>query len=139
MENNTSQSPCVVVCVTDQSTCERLIETGRIFAQKDNMELHVINIQPARRQNPESLKVLSDLYEIAKSAGAQMTVYFNDEPVLTTAAHIMKYNAVRVIAGLPGKNSSGFLAELKFIVPDVELNMVDMESNIFTIPSRVNV
>lgn len=136
--NNTS-TQCVLVCVTDQKECERLIDAGRLFAERDNLDLHIINIQPESRQNPTSFEALSQLYEKAKAAKAEMTVYFNDEPVLTAAAHMKKYNAVRMIAGLPGNNSSGFLAAIRMIVPDIELDMVDKNSKIYRIPATVTV
>ena len=37
-----------------------------------------------------------------------MTVYFNDEPVITAAAHAKKFGAVRIIAGLRAKTRQDF-------------------------------
>lgn len=135
MKSENTFSQCILVCVTDQKECERLIDVGRSLADQDGAQLHIINIQPESRQTPASLEALSQLYEKAKTANAEMTVYFNDEPILTAAAHIKKYNATRIVAGLPGNNSSGFLAVLRMIVPDIEMDMVDKDSRVFRMPA----
>lgn len=134
-----SSTQCILVCVTNQKECERLIDTGKKFAEKDGVELHVISVIPEIEQFHGDFSAISTLYEKTKSAGAEMTVYFNDEPVITAAAHAKKFGAVRIIAGLPGENSSGFLAGIRLLTPDIELVMVDQSSNLYRIPAQINV
>ena len=45
-----SSTQCILVCVTNQKECERLIDTGKKFAEKDGVELHVISVIPEIEQ-----------------------------------------------------------------------------------------
>lgn len=124
-----SRKPCVLVCATSQSSSEKLIEAGRTIAQREGLDLRVLNVQPSCSEQALDSEMVENLHQRCKSIGAEMTVYFNDYPDLVAASHARKYNAVNIITGFPGEKSSGFIARIHMLVPDVTISMVDNEND----------
>ena len=62
-----SKTPCVLVCVTGQKDCVRLIETGvQIAGQLQEIPVRVLNVQPAcagYETDGEELEYLRDVYK----------------------------------------------------------------------------
>ncbi len=96
----------ILVCVTRQKTCERLIKEGaRLTAGED--ELYVVNVSP----NGWSLlgeqydgvdkaaEALEYLFEISKNYGAHMTVLHSEDVVKALVEFIDKREISLVILG----------------------------------------
>lgn len=132
------EKPCVLVCVTQQSSCERLIKAGNAIARRNGLELSVINVQPADESYSPNPEAMERLHACCKEVGAQMTVYFNDSPELVTASHAHKYNAIDIVTGFPGENSSEFVASVHMLLPNVTISMVDENSTIFNMTPQTN-
>tara|TARA_Y100000588_G_scaffold352455_1_gene405096 strand:- start:128 stop:538 length:411 start_codon:yes stop_codon:yes gene_type:complete len=67
----------VMVCVTQQKSCERLIEKGMEFISNDNDELHVIHVVKENWKYFGQLReadALEYLFEVSKTHGASLTV-----------------------------------------------------------------
>ena len=67
----------IMVCVTQQKTCERLINRGEALKQKYNGDLFVIHAAKEGTNflgNQHESDALEYLYDISKNAGAEMTV-----------------------------------------------------------------
>lgn len=77
----------VLVCVTDQPSCRRLILAGDAIAQKYQVPVKVVTVLKPGLVSSKTADVLQTLYNIAGRLGAEMTVYFNDSPALTVAVH----------------------------------------------------
>lgn len=77
----------VLVCVTDQPSCRRLIVAGASIAQRLELPLKVVCVRPEGLVSPKTAEALQVLYNISGKLGADMTVYFNDDPALTVAVH----------------------------------------------------
>ena len=118
MKNNS----CIMVCVTPQSSCRRLIETGAAKAKENNTELIVISVLNTFSNN---MNALTELYDCVERNGADMNLYFNSEPVLTAAVAAKKFGAKELITGFPGENSSAFIAQLHELLPEIPVCMVD--------------
>lgn len=117
----------VLVCVTDQYSCERLIKRGAEIAKENQMELQVLNVSKPSSGIEVDGKALEFLYKKAKNCGAEVVFYFNDEPVLIIAGHVKKYNVCNVITGMPENGNIGFIQMLHTLIPDVPITMVPVD------------
>ena len=114
----------VIVCVTAQLECERLIQIGKTVAG-DDARLQVLSVQPENQEAEARAKDLGNLFEIAKKAGAEIAIYYNDSPVLMAAAHIRRCHAKEIITGFPeAETTNHFVDMLRALMPDVRITMV---------------
>ena len=120
---------CVLVCVTPQSECERLIKAGALIAKEKELPLEVLSVFHQKDGFNPDPTVLEKLYRCAKEEKAQMSVYFNDSPALVTAVHAKKKGCVDIVVGFPKEQSNQFVPTLRAIVPDITISMVDVEDN----------
>lgn len=126
-----SKDACVLVCVTSQPDCERLIRAGRKIADSERVLLQVVSVQRADecfRPNPEALE---ELYRQAKAVRAEMTIYFNDSPAITAAVHAVKEGAVNIVVGFPRENSAHFVEDVHMLAPEIPISMVDSGDKIY--------
>ena len=124
MKNIKNETKCVLVCVTPQLSCERLIKAGELIAMENRMPLRVLSVFG------ETSMILEALYEAARMADASMSIYFNDSPDILAAVVAHKENAGILVTGFPRERSSGFIAKIHEILPDIPIAMVDENSNI---------
>lgn len=106
----------IMVCVTKQKTCQRLIDYGR-NNMKDGDSLFVVHVSGSDYNflgNSEDGKALDFLYEKAREAGASLTVYKSDDILGTLLKTIDENNITDVIVGQTGsqKVAAGFLEKL---------------------------
>ncbi len=129
-----SKQPCIMVCVTPQQSCARLIEAGARIAKEEDMPLSVISVfRESNGLNANEGGALENLFECAKKFNASMDIYFNDSPALVVAVVCKKNNAANLVTGFPAEGSSGFIAQIHDILPDLPITMVDSESNEYKI------
>lgn len=120
--------PCVMVCVTPQQSCQRLIEAGARIAKEENLPLSVISVfKESNGLNANEGGVLEELFQCAKKYNAGMDIFFNNSPVLVIAVAAKKHNASTLVTGFPADGSSGFIAHIHEILPDLPITMVDNE------------
>lgn len=129
------KDPCAVVCVTQQASCKRLIEAGRKISAKHGLRLEVLNVQPMKDCYSPDPQAMELLHESCRSAGAQMSVYFSDNPALLTASFLKKSNAAVVVTGFPKDRTSPFIASIRMLLPDLPITMVDADSNMYHMTS----
>lgn len=123
-----------MVCVTPQESCARLIEAGARIAKEENLPLEVISVfRQSSGLNANENNVLENLFECAKNFNASMNIFFNDSPALVVAVATKKQNASTLVTGFPAEGSSGFIARIHELVPDLPITMVDNESNEYKI------
>lgn len=131
---NKTKPPCVMVCVTPQESCSRLIEAGARIAKEENVPLSVISVfRESNGLNANEGGVLETLYECAREHDASMNIYFNNSPALVVAVAAKKMNASTLVTGFPAEGSSGFIARIHDVLPDLPITMVDGESNEYKI------
>ena len=121
----------VLVCVTGQKTCERLIAGGDRIAKELGAELSVVHVA---RQGAGLLggdiaeaEALEYLFKISSDHGADMTVIRSDEVVPTLAAHAKKVQASVMVLGRPRKTRRDVTQDLRAHMPDMEFQFVDTE------------
>ncbi len=131
MKNIKNETKCVLVCVTPQLSCERLIKAGELIAMENRMPLRVLSVFGEKESaSSETSMILEALYEAARMADASMSIYFNDSPDILAAVVAHKENAGILVTGFPRERSSGFIAKIHEILPDIPIAMVDENSNV---------
>ena len=96
----------VLVCVTRQKTCERLIKEGARLAGSDD-ELYVVNVSPdgwsllgkQYEGADQAAEALEYLFEISKNYGAHMTVLRSEDVVKALVDFLNKKIISTVILG----------------------------------------
>ncbi len=96
----------VLVCVTRQKTCERLIKEGARLASGDD-ELYVVNVSPndwsllgkQYKGADQTAEALEYLFEISKNYGAHMTVLRSEDVVTALVDFVNKKQISTVIIG----------------------------------------
>ncbi len=127
--NENNKSSCVMVCVTPQQSCQRLIEAGARIAREENLPLSVISVfKESNGFNANEGGALEELFQCTKKFNANMDVFFNNSPALVVAVAAKKYRAVTLVTGFPAEGSSGFIARIHEILPDLPITMVDENS-----------
>ena len=128
--NKNKKPPCIMVCVTPQLSCQRLIEAGARIASEENLPLSVISVfKESNGLNANEGGVLEELFQCTKKYNAKMDIFFNDSPALVIVVSAKKNNASTLVTGFPGENSNGFIARIHEIIPELPITMVDNDSS----------
>lgn len=124
----------VLVCVTDQKQCERLIHAGVLVARRESLAPHVFSVQPKAQAGRNCGIALEYLFRIAKDSGADMTVYYSDDPMEVTSSFLGRKPVRHIVTGLPStggrRQDSGFVRELRKRFPGIPISMVDLNGSI---------
>ena len=92
----------VLVCVTVQRECERLILAGKRLADNASVPLHVLHVvepDASPLGNPDSQEALNSLYALARSAGAEMTLLYDGDVRTAIVNYARQVHAVCVVVG----------------------------------------
>ena len=120
----------VLVCVTDQYSCENLIKRGKSIADEHKLPLSVLNVSPQNSGCNVNSDALQHLYNVSKQYGAPMSVIYNDDVSLITAGFICKNNITAIVTGMPKVEGMGFVYELHTLLPDLKIYMLSSEDNV---------
>ena len=108
---------------------ERLVSTFA-SALREVLPLVVMSVfRESSGLNANAGGALEKLFECAKKYDAQMNIYFNNSPALVVAVASKKLGAVNLVTGFPEEGSSGFIASIHEILPELPITMVDKNSN----------
>ena len=97
--------PRVLVCVTGQKSCERLIEEGASIASEHNIELSVVHVAKTGNNflgsasSTSEAEALEYLFGISKIYDADMTMLRSDDVIPTIVSYARKMNAA--VAAVP--------------------------------------
>ena len=92
----------VLVCVTGQKTCDRLIQKGVQIAAELNAPLLVGHVAPVGAPllgHATQSEALNYLYRLACDAGAEMAVLGAPDPVERLIQYAVEQNAAHIIIG----------------------------------------
>ena len=122
----------VLVCVTQQKTCERLIKKGYAMSCEYNGELYVIHVAMNGVNflgNSKEGEALEYLFDISKSVGAELTVLRSDNIVKSIVAFSKDYGISDIVLGEPPDNSrdSNIISDLCRKLPSVSMHVVPPE------------
>lgn len=109
----------VLVCVTAQKECGRLIEAGKRFAQAEMLPLHVLHVMGEGTVfDPSAQEVLNHLYALARDAHAEMTVLRAQDVRTAIAEYAGKIGAVCVIIGSSRSDTWSMAEELRELLEE---------------------
>lgn len=121
----------VMVCVTQQKTCERLIQNGHrsLKNDKDNLfVIHVVNQKDKFLNNSSDGEALEYLFGVSKKVGADLTVLRSKDVIKTIEDFANKYKITHIVMGSSpngkGLENHNFARKLKKMLPFVEFNIV---------------
>jgi len=120
----------VLVCVTGQRTCERLIGVGHELAIERSAELSVLHVArkgPGLMDSVPEASALEYLFKVSSEHGADMTVIRSDEVVHTVESHARKIGASLIVLGRPRAGIKDLTAEMRRHMPDIEFHIVNTE------------
>lgn len=128
----------VLVCVTGQRDCDRLIKEGKRLAQERSLMLHVLCVQPSSAGYDTDGEELEYLRQTARDASAEMTVYFNDEAAIIAAGFSKRISAKHIVTGMAGDSNAGipsnrFIEIIHSLVPHVPISMVAKDGKVYHI------
>lgn len=119
----------ILVCVTQQKTCERLIKKAAELRDeyKGNLSvIHVIKDNWNILDNSKEGEALEYLFGISKAVGANLSVLKSDEIVTTIADYARENKTDCIILGnsLNDHKENNFSHELKQLLDDVEIKIL---------------
>lgn len=119
----------VLVCVTQQKTCERLIKKGSAMRDESDGELYVIHVALNGVNflgNSKEGEALEYLFDISKSAGAELTVLRSDNIVKSIIGFSKENGISDIFVGEPPDNSrdSNIINDLMRKLPSVDVHVV---------------
>lgn len=108
----------IMVCVTKQKTCQRLIDYGTSLRKTEKDQLFVIHVAKTDYDfldNVEEGEALEFLFEKAKDADASLTVEKSDNAILALTDIARRNQITHVVVGESGEkgNNDSFLALLR--------------------------
>lgn len=114
----------IMICVTRQKTCERLIQKGRELISGTGGELYVVHAIKTGENylgNPNEAEALEYLFRVSKEAGAEMNV-LRTKDVLKTLVNFAKEQRITtlILGPTPEGESNNLLRELHHLLPSVE-------------------
>ena len=119
-----SKKPSVLVCVTGQYDCDRLINVGFERAVDLGCELHVLCVHTPVTNASFLSDEIEYLYQTSKRLCADMTIAFNEHAPQTAADFAKKINAKLIITGIPDGRPFGFVEVVQKLLPKSEITMV---------------
>ena len=120
------QADCVIVLVTLQHQCARLIRRGGDIALAQGRQLKVVHVAPRDENLQAEAKaaVLNDLYALANEAGAEMCLLVAEVMVTTVVEFAKEHKAKQIIIGA-GENAHGIAETLSEMLPGVQILIVE--------------
>lgn len=136
---NVNKQASVLVCVTGQRDCDRLILIGRSLAEEIGIALQVLCVQPTANGYCARSEEVEYLYQTSKDADAEMTIYFHDGAALIAAGFAKKVNAQHIVTGMPDGRANGFVETIHRLVPEIPVSMVSKDGktyNMYPVPPQ---
>lgn len=100
----------IMVCVTQQRTCDRLIQYGHDMLNEKKGELYIIHVahyQFTFLGSSKEGEALEYLYEKALQFGAQLTVVRSNHVLGTLVDLVRKYRITHLVLGESGEIAEG--------------------------------
>lgn len=115
----------VMVCVTQQKTCEKLIDQGVKLTreQGDNLYvIHVVNENDMLLNNFSDGEALEYLFKITKNVGAELVIKRSKDVIKSLIDYAEEMKITHVVLGSSRDKdpSNNFVTKLKKALPDRE-------------------
>ena len=117
----------VLICVTRQKSCERLIRMGYNESKKTGGKPYVIHVAPIGRifGQSQGREALDYLFDISKQVGAQMTVLRSNEVVEVLTDFSKKHGiGIMVLGESPSPKGENIVKQLNKKLDKVQFIVV---------------
>lgn len=118
----------VLVCVTRQKTCARLIQEGAALAYRHGGTVSVVHVAEKGKDFlgiPQEAEAIEYLYREAKAVNAELTVLRAEHVLDTLIAFVKEQDVQIVLTGVsPTKSGAGFAQTLRMRLPGVEVHTI---------------
>ena len=115
----------VLVCVTEQFECARLIRKGRELADRSGARLLVLHVRTRKNSlmgNPDISAALNQLYADAREADAEMEIISSPEVEKTICGYARSQRASEIVVGLSPSDVRPSMGErLSALLPGVNI------------------
>ena len=115
----------ILVCITDQPQCARLIQKGRELADASSARLSVLHVRTRQKTlmgNPDISAALNQLYATAREADAEMEIISSSEVEKTIAEYARVQQVTTIVIGIsPRDGRPPMKARLEVLLPDVPI------------------
>jgi K+-sensing histidine kinase KdpD len=123
----------VLVCVTQQKTCERLIKKGASIGNEIGGELFIIHSAKNGFNflgNSKEGEALEYLFGISKSVGAELNVLRSDDIVKTITGFAKENRITNLILGeSPGEGNSDIINNIKKKLSTVDIYIMPYDED----------
>ena len=115
-----SEKGCVLVCVTRQRECARLIDRGREEAARLHTPLHVIHVGDGKSMlgTPDAAEALNYLFSLAHEADAEMNILSGADVPAVIADYARRESACMLLLGT---DRTGIFQKLQILLPETEI------------------
>ncbi len=123
-------SRCVLVCVTRQISCERLILRGAELAKEYGQKLNIVHVAATGASllgNPSEGEALDFLFTCAKNQGADLNVLRSDNIVDTLVRIARESGATTMVLGESRHNikeDDSIIWQLRALLPNTDIRVV---------------
>jgi K+-sensing histidine kinase KdpD len=125
----------VLVCVTDQQSCGRLIQAGRQLADLAVAPLKVISVRPRHMKSWFGSEELEFLFGLAKQLDAEMIIRLHNYAAEAVGDYIAENPVHTVIVGMPPQaGQSVFISSLEERFPTLPIISVDDHGKLQLVP-----
>ena len=134
MKNLTPKQPqpggIVMVCITRQRSCQRLIERGAQLAADHGLTLevvHVVNPGENFLGNPQEGEALDFLFSLGKQYNAEVAMLRNENVLDTLIGYGVERNVQWILLGQPKSLSRRFTnitKEFSMRIPNAQVEVV---------------
>lgn len=121
---------CVLVCVTRQVSCERLIRRGADIAKQTGQSLNIVHVAATGTSllgNPSESEALDYLFTTAKQHGADLSVLRSDNVLETLQRIARDYKAASIVLGESRqsiKEDESIIWRLRSALPDIQIHVI---------------
>ncbi|MFT9496581.1 hypothetical protein [Anaerosolibacter sp.] len=124
----------VLVCVTNQKRCERLIKAGYLLAKALDSKLKVLSVQSSSQAKNLQDTPLEYLFNVCKSLGAEMQVYWGENVNAVAMNYIRSNRVEQLVFGVPSKmNQGNFVYDVHQSFPNIPISIVDELNEVKTL------
>ena len=121
-----AEPSAIMVLVTMQRACARLIRLGADRAMREHRPLHVVHVTPREGTAAPEAETLNYLYALVGEAGATMCVLRSDVAVNAMAEYAVQ-NAVGAVLMGGGGQAESIARTLSELCPGVEVHILPEE------------
>ncbi len=109
-----SEKKCVLVCVTVQKDCARLIRQGQSLALEQKIPLRVLHVSQGRNVlgSPDSAGILNELFSLAHEADAEMNIRYEEDAPAAIARYAGECGATVLVLGPDRSGNAGRIRAL---------------------------